>query len=102
MEKSLTPSPTWTRIDSSKLQDYLMCPRYYFYSHILGWKGEEPNHDLVFGQAWHAAMQYLAIHGYSDEDVTEAFDKFLDVYRPYFSVETDELYRAICLRPRGL
>jgi hypothetical protein len=71
-----------------------MCPRYYFYSHILGWKGEEPNHDLVFGQAWHAAMQYLAIHGYSDEDVTEAFDKFLDVYRPYFSVETDELYRA--------
>ena len=84
--------PTWNIIDSSKLQDFLMCPRYYFYTYILGWQPEVANHDLIFGEAWHAAMLWLKLHGYSEEDCIKAFNKFLEIYRQTFTEDTDELY----------
>jgi hypothetical protein len=59
---------------------------------MLGWRPEESNHDLIFGEAWHEAMAWLNLHGYTDENVILAFNKFLDVYRPMFTEETDELY----------
>jgi len=92
MHSNIIIHPTWNIIDSSKIQDFMMCPRYYFYQYMLGWKPEEPNHDLVFGEAWHAAMLWLKLHSYSDEDVIMAFNKFLEVYRPMFPEETDELW----------
>ncbi len=55
--------PTFTIVDSSKLQDYMMCPRYYFYRYVLGWVPEEPNHDLIFGEAWHVSIAHLKLYG---------------------------------------
>ena len=71
--------PSWEIIDSSKLDDYLRCPRLYFYSHILGWRMDAPAHDLYFGECWHMAREYQLIHGY--DKIEEAYDVFLTHYR---------------------
>ena len=82
------------KIDSSKLKDFKACPRKFFYSHVLGWRSEMPNIHLVFGSAWHEAMEHLLLNGYSDTSVGEAFDKFLEYYRQYFPPETDGIHKA--------
>ncbi len=84
--------PSFDVIDSSKIQEFLMCPRYFFYRYMLGWVGEEPNHDLIFGEAWHAAMLQLALKGYSEENTVVAFGKFMEIYRATFPEESDELW----------
>ena len=87
----LTEHPTWAIRDSSKLDDWLTCPRKYFYLHILGWRLDIPSHDLHFGSAWHKAREHQLIHGYSD--VEGAYTAFLNEYRKHFDPETDELYK---------
>ena len=77
--------------DSSKLDDYLRCHRYYFYAHILGWRPDSPDHDLYFGECWHRAREYQLINGY--ENIEGAFQVFLNHYRLQFDEESDELYR---------
>ena len=87
----LSPQPTWDIRDSSKVSDYLACPRLYFYSHILGWRPDSPAHDLHFGASWHCAREYQLLHGY--EDVQGAYNAFLNEYRKVFHESTDELYK---------
>jgi len=87
----LSPQPAWDIIDSSKITDYLACPRKYFYSHILGWRPDSPAHDLHFGTSWHCAREYQLLHGYGD--IEGAFNAFLDEYRKEFHESTDEMYR---------
>ncbi len=82
--------PTWSIIDSSKLDTYLDCDRKFFFEHILGWKPDRPAHDLHFGNAWHIAREYQLINGYGD--IKGAYLKFMDFYRTEFSEGTDELY----------
>ncbi len=89
---SIIPHSTFNIIDSSKIQDYMTCPRQFFYRYILGWVPEEPNHDLIFGEAWHAAMLQLALKGYSEENTLVAFGEFMKVYRATFPEESDELW----------
>ena len=79
-------------IDSSKLNDYLDCPRMFFFRHILGWEIDRPNNHLVFGSAWHEAMEHLLLNGYGDDSMMAAYEKFLDYYRESFPAETDELF----------
>ena len=82
----LKERPQFRIYDSSKVQDFMTCPRKYFFNHVLGWSQEEPNSstdtppektgglfgrrlppsiktsksvDLVFGSAWHAAQETL-------------------------------------------
>jgi hypothetical protein len=94
--------PSTEIIDSSKLTDYLTCPRQYFYRNILGWRHQGPQHDLVFGEAIHAGLEVLYLHGFGRPFGPEhtkivvqlAFDAFLQVYRGTFSEETDEDYGA--------
>lgn len=86
----LTPHPTWTIYDSSKVSDYADCPRKYFYSYVLGWKLDSPAHDLFFGECWHIAREYQLIHGY--DKVLEAYEAFEAKYRTKFDPSTDELY----------
>lgn len=86
--------PSLDIIDSSKLKDYTKCPRYFLYSHVLGWKSEFPNNHLIFGSAWHEAMEHLLLNGYEEDSVHEAFDKFLIYYRQYFLPETDEMFKG--------
>lgn len=87
----LNEHPTWSIRDSSKLDDYLNCPRKYFFAHTLGWKLDMPAHDLYFGQCWHLAREYQLVNGY--EDIEGAFNIFMESYRKKFPEETDELYK---------
>ena len=87
----LPKQPTWSIRDSSKLDDYLACPRKYFYAHILGWRMDVPAHDLHFGSSWHCAREHQLLHGY--DDVGGAFNAFMNEYRKVFDESTDELYK---------
>jgi hypothetical protein len=98
MSFPLTPHKEWSIYDSSKLDDYIACPRKYFYSHILGWRSDFPAHDLYFGQAWHIAREHQLLYGYHDVD--GAFTKFLDYYRLKFDESTDSIYSPKC--PAGV
>ena len=87
----ITEHPTWAIIDSSKLDDYDRCPRYFFYRHVLGWHLDIPAHDLVFGQSWHNAREYQLINGY--EEVEGAMNAFLQYYRQHFPESSDVNFR---------
>jgi len=80
----------WLIIDSSKMTEFMDCPRKYFYRHVLGWKSTAPNNHLIFGHAWHAAQEHLLVNGY--DAVEEAILVFMADYRKTFSPETDALF----------
>lgn len=86
----LQSHPTWSIIDSSKLDTFQECKRKFFYEYILGWRPDIPPHDLHFGQAWHEAREYQLIHGY--DKVEEAHQAFLTYYRTEFPPNTDFLF----------
>jgi len=83
--------PSWEVLDSSKLDDFLQCPRRFFYCHVLGWRLDQPQHDLYFGESWHMAREYQLINGY--EDVEGAYNVFINHYRKEFPEETDANFR---------
>jgi hypothetical protein len=88
----LHKKPSWSIRDSSKLDDYLRCPRHYFYRHILGWAPDIPAHDLFFGESWHRAREYQLIHGY--DDVKGAFKVFIDYYSQFIDPkQSEEIYK---------
>ena len=88
----ITPHPTWDILDPSKMNDFMECPRKFFYLHILGWRTDTPNNHLVFGQAWHKAQEHLLLHGYGPESIEGAQEKLREHYRREFPEETDELF----------
>lgn len=89
---TLTEHPEWSIIDSSKLKDYVSCPRLYFYKHILGWKFDAPNIHLEFGTAWHKAMETLLQVGYSEDALRLAVIELTDHYRQFFPPIMDNDY----------
>jgi hypothetical protein len=86
----IPPHPTWEILDASKLTTYMACPRKYFFGYILGWEPTIPNNDLVFGSAWHVAMEHLLLNGYTSNVVDEACELFFHHYRKELGPETDE------------
>jgi hypothetical protein len=84
--------PTWWKHHATKIQDYLTCPRYYFYRTILGWKREATHNHLAFGSAWHEMQEALLQHGYNTEALVIGMERFLATYRQHFTEETDELF----------
>jgi hypothetical protein len=86
--------PMWEVFDSTKIQDYLDCPRQFFYKRILGWERETPfSNDLQFGKAWHKAMEILYKGGFSDANVLTAYHEgFLPTYREVFPPDSDALF----------
>lgn len=82
--------PEWDIIDSSKLDDFIRCKRYYFFSHILGWRPEMPNIHLIFGQAYHIGREHQLINGYDEFD--KAYYKFLDEYNKYIHPDDYAIY----------
>lgn len=83
---------THSIIDSSKLTTYMDCPRKFFYEYLLAWRPEGANHNLVFGEAWHAALEVLYSRGFTDEAYGLACVAFDTVYRERFAPETDDIY----------
>lgn len=88
----IQPHSTWDILDSSKLTTYMSCPRKFFYRYILGWRPDWPNNHLIFGSAWHLAMEHLLVNNYTDASIIEAQILFGEFYREHFPVNTDELY----------
>lgn len=82
--------PSQQILDSSKFDTAERCWRKFFFEYLLGWRLDNPNHDLYFGSAWHIAREYQLIHGY--EEVPNAYLAFMDYYRKEFPQETDEIY----------
>jgi hypothetical protein len=80
----------WAIIDSSKMTEFMECPRKYFYRHVLGWKSTAPNNHLIFGHSWHAAQEHLLLNGY--DSVDDAVMLFMADYRQDLGPETDELF----------
>jgi hypothetical protein len=82
---------TWEVIDSTKIQNFLECPRSYFYEYVLGWRSESPNLHLEFGKAWHLAMEHLILHGYEEVYIAEAYIKLTEHYRKFFNPMMDKV-----------
>lgn len=80
-----------TVLDSTKIQTYLKCPRMYFFQYVLGLQIDLPNKHLVFGQAWHLALEHVILGKYTAQSIDEAMVLFLDLYRGSFFEETDML-----------
>ena len=72
----IKPHPTWSILDSSKMQELMTCPRKYFYRYILGWTQDIPNIHIAFGSAWHCAMEQLLIKGYGSDGIIAGIDAF--------------------------
>lgn len=84
--------PEWEIQDPSKVTCYLTCPRMYFYQYVLGWRPGEISNHLIFGSAWHKAMEILIVEGYETENIIKAHEALVKEYRKTFDPETDELY----------
>lgn len=76
-----------TVLDSSKIQSLMNDPRAFFLSHILGWQSTDPNIHLVFGSAWHEALEHLLLNGSDPAVVQEAYSKFMDIYNEEFEAD---------------
>lgn len=68
---------THSILDSSKLQTYMDCRRKFFFAYVLGWRGTKRDVNLIFGEAWHRAMEAILL-GLS---VEEAYALFFSYYR---------------------
>lgn len=79
----------WQILDSTKLQAYAACPRQYFFEYVLGWRVDTASNHLVFGQAWHAALEHLFQNGLNPKEILKAFDLFMAVYRKSWPESTD-------------
>lgn len=55
----MTLNPNLRLYDNTRLACFKTCPRKYFYRHVLDWEVQAPRVPLVFGSAWHAAMEVV-------------------------------------------
>lgn len=53
------PSRSDLFFDNTRVSAYKDCPRKYFYRHVMHWRGEGTAMPLLFGGAWHAAMDIV-------------------------------------------
>lgn len=83
---------TWEITDGSKLKTFATCPRQFFFEYVLGWRREAPNNHLIFGDAWHLAMEHLLLHGFSKDSILAAYEAFETRYRESLGPDTDELF----------
>ncbi len=90
--------------DASKIQEYLTCPRKYFFRYVLGWvpDAEQGGHHKVFGHALHTALAYLYRNGFGEEQLLEASKLFFDEYREAYPDDMNEDSRAPKTAENGL
>jgi hypothetical protein len=93
----LISHPSQEILDGTKLNSYKLCPRKYFFTHILGWKPQEIAQDLIFGLAGHLALEHIYEEWKNgnrptDRIISEAVGIFFGSYRSSIPPELDELY----------
>lgn len=86
-------------VDHTKIKAFCSCPRRYFYEYICGWRPDQDEHALIYGQAFHVALEYLYDKqkerdslSLEKRDAEEAWLMFLAHYREYYPEETDMDY----------
>lgn len=68
--------------DNTILSDFKRCMRYGYFKHVKGWQPEGTSPALIFGSAWHAAMDVVweeLAEGKNDNELAvarRAMDKF--------------------------
>ena len=74
-------------LDATKISTYQQCPRLYFYNYELGWRSDKSNIHLVFGGAWHKAMESLyANDGWDVEgDIEGCIERAQNDFVEYFN-----------------
>lgn len=87
-------SDKWEVLDSTKLQSYCACPRQYFYEYVLGWRREYTSNHLIFGRAWHEALEHLYKTKFAPEEIPTAYEKFLADYRAELPESTDSWFKG--------
>jgi len=84
---------TWNIQDATKIKCLMECPRKYFYNYVLGWRSAGTNIHLIFGSAWHEALEHLYTKGFEQTQIKEAYhDHFLPSYRSFIDEDDDEIY----------
>ena len=63
--------------DNSAISDYKKCPRSFYFRHVRGWRIQGTSHALIFGLAWHSAMEYVWEHAKEERDTDLAQNAFL-------------------------
>lgn len=85
--------PTHSILDASKLKVYQTCPRQFFFEYILGWRPDRANIHLIFGEAWHDALEHILLNDYEGNSLYDAYQLFLTKFRESFpDPEQDELW----------
>lgn len=84
MSYPIPTNPAWDVLDNTKLADYRTCPRLYLYRHLLGLQPAYGEHDLLFGQWWHEAMEYLLHHGYEPLAQANAIKLFCKLWTEHY------------------
>ncbi len=81
----MKPVTTLRLYDNTRLSDYKRCPRLFFFRHIMDWISTgERRVPLVFGSAWHAAMDRLwettSLRHPRDVVIESAFGAFITMW----------------------
>jgi len=89
--KVLRPKDTWDVLDATKLNAFQRCPRFFFYQYVLGWRPDAPQLALIFGIAWHEAMEvFYREKSWNKGTVDRAYDAFMGTYRKDYDELDDE------------
>lgn len=72
---------TFHVLDSTKIKTFMDCPRKFFYEYVCGIRKDEPNEHLVFGSAWHDAIEHIMNNGRNRESVLDAANIFMETYK---------------------
>lgn len=81
--------PSTQIIDTTKVNDFIFCPRRFFFYHILGWHPMQPSVDMHSGICGHFGLAELMRdkreHGvYTADGVSKAIDVMEKYYRHIF------------------
>jgi len=98
MSKLIPQHYTWDQLDSSKLTEYIGCPRKFFYRYVMGLVPDNVSVHLVAGAGIHKGLEHIAAHGpdesISNEDLADkAFELYLEEWRKTFMDFQDDLYK---------
>lgn len=67
---------SWECLDSTKVQEFMTCPRKFLFKYMMGLSEREGNIHLVHGEAWHRGMQALLERGYTKEGLIDAIARY--------------------------